>query len=405
VPSTTSRIEAYLRQVWRELPDGVGRGPGSRPERLTVVQGSSAADPDSLVGSTAYAFLLHEEQSAAAEDAAGRARWNLIVPRMTIRKEELRLRPVVLALFRRAGVSPETLIDREALEPSSWPEERLRVVLVDTDGRELSRALRRQVVEILDHHEPRGGRLSVKREIIAPVGSACTLVTEQILSRRLDLLDRPLAVLLLGPVLLDTVNLDRAAGRATDRDTRAAARLREIAGAAAEGLYEELQEARTRLEGLSAEDLLRRDYKSGEAGGLRYGLASVPLPAVAWARRGDPRAGLRETAARERLDILAVLFAYDAGDRRSAGGKPQGESFRRELLLWVRGASLYAELIRYLEGLSIGLRALPEPRVGALQGASAWTGGLFGQGDSGFSRKRLEPALRRFLESGSQEAE
>jgi exopolyphosphatase len=410
VPSVTASIEDYLRWAGRRLEGGLTGAAGLFPGGLTVVQGSPAADLDSLAGSAAYAFLLHREQLAGR----GRRAETLVLPRMTITSEELRLRPEAPKLFRRAGIAVEALIDRDALDPASVPAERLSVVLIDTDGGDLPAPLRRRVVEILDHHEGSPGRPRAEREILAPVGSACTLVAEQILLRLPSLLNPGLAVLLLGPVLLDTVNLDPGAGRVTERDRRAAVRLTEIAGSMGRGLYGELRQARTRLDGLSANDLLRRDYKQGEAGGLRYGIASVPLSACDWARRGDPGACLWDTVARQRLDLLAVLFAYEG----------QGGNLRRELLLWVRGSGRYRTLRRYLDAFPLDLHALPEPPLapGATgerrgggkdatgagprsRGSADWEGGLLELGQRGFSRKRLEPELRRFLESATREEE
>jgi hypothetical protein len=125
---------------------------------------------------------------------------------------------------------------------------------------------------------------------------------------------------------------------------------------------------------------------------------------------------LDELAEERGLDLLAVLFAFRDGDG----------TFRRQLLLRARGAAMLRALKQYLDTLPLELRELSEPRLKARPAAGPtdrlaprpadrsvtrppasrpgagkreWAGGLYDQGDNSFSRKRLEPALRRFLES------
>ncbi|MBN1835831.1 MAG: hypothetical protein JW820_08265, partial [Spirochaetales bacterium] len=287
--SAGPRIDRYLRRVAGQSL--------AEPGELTAVCGGPAADPDSVAGSLAYAFLLHQEQEARSQGLK-----RLIAPILPIPRAELRLRPEVLTLLEAAEVPPGVLADPESLDLSTHPSERLALVLVDGDGRELPAKLRQRVVEILDHHVPAARLPAGTRRIVAPVGSACTLVAEQILERLPGLLEQRLALLLLGPILLDTVNLDPAAGRATERDWQAAARLREAAGAGSAGLYALLREARNRLEGLSGAELLRRDYKESTAGAVRIGIASLPLSAQEWwSREQDAEACLRGLAERRGL--------------------------------------------------------------------------------------------------------
>jgi exopolyphosphatase len=396
--SAQTGIDDYLAWLARELAAGASRAAERYPAGLVAVLGSSAADPDSLAGPLAYAFLLHREQLRAG----GVRPPALVVAPLPIRREELGLRPEGLELLRVAGISPDALIDRDRLDPAGCPLERLSIVLVDTPGRELPPDLQGRVVEVLDHHAPAEGLPESARRLTAEVGSACTLVAEQMFRRIPQLVDPHLALLLLGPILLDTVNLDPDAGRVTERDRRAAARLGAIAGAEARGLYGTLARARARLDGLSAGELLRRDYKEGAAGGLRYALASVPLSAEDWRSRagGRPDACLCELVRERGLDLAAVLFAFAA----------DGGEFRRQLLLGVGGDALLQALEESLDALGLGLVELsgfhPAGDGGGGErgsadppGCGAWRWALYQQRNARFSRKRLEPELRRILES------
>jgi len=67
-----------------------------------------------------------------------------------------------------------------------------------------------------DHHKDQWrADLKVSKQIEL-VGSCCTLVAEKLLT--MDVLDSQITSLLLGTILLDTVNLDPRAGRSTDKD-------------------------------------------------------------------------------------------------------------------------------------------------------------------------------------------
>jgi exopolyphosphatase len=227
------------------------------------------------------------------------------------------------------------------------------------------------------------------------MGSACTLVAGQILRRKPELVDDQLATLLLGAILLDTVNFDPAAGRATAEDMDVALRLRRTVDADTDGLYQRLIEARADVKGLSSEQLLRKDYKEAEVGPVRMGLSSVPLLLDSWGQR-DPQ--VQEALSRflhERdLDILAV-FLYE-----------QRKSFRRQLLLCSWNAQL---IVRAASGLLDQSLGLQEKSVGDERGGGdhSWPGPggrrlkilCFEQGDSSASRKKIAPLLGKILQA------
>jgi hypothetical protein len=217
---------------------------------------------------------------------------------------------------------------------------------------------------------------------VEAVGSACTLVTERLLLRDLGLVDAGLALLLLGPILLDTVLFASAAGRATPRDRQAAGRLAAIAGVGEAELYVELLTARQALPGLSSRDLLRRDYKGGEAGGLRFGISSSPVSLRRWRERDPtPQQAVLRFREERGLDLLLVMIAYE---------EPGAGGFRREL--GVAAGPRAGDVTGFLHTAGLKLRELPaesEPQV-------RW----FSQEAVEVSRKKLEPLLRTWLEGG-----
>lgn len=88
---------------------------------------------------------------------------------------------------------------------------------------------------LADHHKDQWPANLKVRKNIDPVGSCCTLVTEKLLA--LDLLDGQMASLLLGSILLDTINLDPRAGRATDKDRNIVKQLQDKFPLALDELY------------------------------------------------------------------------------------------------------------------------------------------------------------------------
>ncbi len=382
-----------IRRINRLLNAGRRRLRSGRRglDGLRLVTGSPAADADCLASSIGYAFLQSHDAPPG----------RLVVPWVPIPRAELALRPEVLLLARRAGLAERCLLFAEDLAPEALEEGGGRepalaarqpaaaagpeLVLVDSDGAWLPASARRRIVEVLDHHP--GARRPAEAPdalwTVEPVGSACTLVTERLLLRDLGLVDAGLALLLLGPILLDTVLLASAAGRATPRDRQIAGKLAALAGVGEGELYVELLTARQALPGLSSRDLLRRDYKGAEAGGFRYGISSSPVSLRRWRERDPAPEGAVLRFREERgLDLLLVMIAYE---------EPGAGGFRREL--GVAAGPRAGDVTGFLQGAGLRLRELgsgeSEPQV-------RW----FSQEAVEVSRKKLEPLLRSWLEGG-----
>ena len=252
--------------------------------------------------------------------------------------------------------------------------------------------IRDRVCEVIDHHPEDhtaqgagaavlGSLGSRKRRILEPVGSACTLVAEQILHRKPEIIDPQLATLLLGAVLLDTVNLDPDAGRATEKDRGIAGSLMKAGPVDGAGLYHDLARARSDVEGLSSARLLGRDYKERTVATVRLGMSSVALLMDSWRRR-DERLGeaLCAFLADRKLDLL-VVFLYG-----------QGQSFERQVIL----CSTEERLLNHVTAELAQPLGLAEFPVQSRGGAAIR---CFAQGKTTESRKRVEPLLREILES------
>jgi exopolyphosphatase len=372
------RAEARARSGLRRL---------ARTGPLRLVTGSPAADPDSLAASLAYAWLLRLE-----------ARRGRVLPYVPIPRADLRLRPEALELFRAVGLDPSGLLFADELEPEELAFlTEVRLSMVDSDGAYLPPAVQARIAEVLDHHPASGAAppgTPASARSVEPVGSACTLVAERFFRERPEAVDAELARLLLGPILLDTAFLDPAAGRATERDRAAAARLEELAGMNPADLHGRLLAARRDLPGLSTEELLRRDYKEGEEGGTRYGISSVSLSREHWRGR-DPQLdqGLRRFREGLALDLLVVMTGYLEEGRPGQPDGPAPAAFHRELALCAREPPLAARAEVFLRGLPLRLAGLPPSEAAEGGLAVRW----FRQDATEYSRKRLQPLLHGWL--------
>ncbi|KAG5458283.1 MAG: hypothetical protein BJ554DRAFT_1519 [Olpidium bornovanus] len=376
VDSFVARAKARLSEARtaRRRPDAlpVGgqiarAGLGVLHARLRFERDASAPDRRAQTSTALDAAAA----AAAAAPAEGPAAL-LVIPVVNIPRADLRLRPEVLHVLRRCGVSPENLLFADEVD---LPSEASSVVLVDHNRLAPSqRSLAEKVTALVDHHQDEGDHPRAKPRIVEPVGSASSLVALEWKARPGPSIPPPgqLAELLLAAVLLDTVSLQAHLGRTTEKDLEA---YRFLARALPEGsdtaaFYREMCEARRDISGMSDRDLLRKDYKEWtvEVGGAapgpgkvahRVGISSVGWRLDHWAlasarRRGEGAsaagadAGFR-SAAKSLADFslernLTVLLVMLAQDR----GLPEG--FVRELVVcYPPDVVDYAFLLRDLE--------------------------------------------------------
>jgi exopolyphosphatase len=159
-------------------------------------------------------------------------------------------------------------IDLDALHERG----QLRLVLIDHNKlASHQKHLADAVEEIVDHHNDEHlYASSVVRRVVEPVGSAATLVALELLEAHGDdaaavVLDAGLARLLMGPILLDTVNFAADSARFNEKDTRAYEALKQLAsegeGQSPQALFDKLQAEKFNVASLSSRDLLRKDYK------------------------------------------------------------------------------------------------------------------------------------------------
>ena len=116
-----------------------------------------------------------------------------------------------------------------------------------------------RILEIIDHH--RLGNLSTRYPITfinRVVGATCTIITNLYLEQKIPL-EKSVASILLCGILSDTLSLKSAT--TTETDIEAADYLSSITGLEIKNLYHELQSAASKVNSLSAEEMIDMDMK------------------------------------------------------------------------------------------------------------------------------------------------
>ena len=361
-----SELNTYLAEA---------RASVDRADAGAIVIGNEAADLDSMVSAILYARL------ASAFRAPGAP---LVVPVVNCPRGDFVLRTEAVYLFTALGLDVDALLFIDEVDLGSLHGAgRLRLALVDHNI--LSAAQERYadaVDAIIDHHPDSGLYPRANPRRIEPVGSASTLVAESMLRDRPALIDAGSATLLLGTILLDTVNLDPVADRVTVKDQTIAARLGEIAEADTDDLFRRLEAEKFNVSALGTADLLRKDYKAWETPSGTYGMSTVLTSLEEWIAKDPDLVGGLDAFLRSRgLACLVVMMAYTGhGD------------FRRQLAVYMPNLDLATDLTAMLAASDLGLNPI---RPASL--ADAKLALFFTQRNTAISRKKLQPLLHGFL--------
>lgn len=354
----------YLDRAAQEIKKG---------KPLCIVMGNEAADLDSMATSLVYASF---------RNALGKTPFH--VPVIPIVRNDFPLRTEAVWLFSRTGIDAGRLIfkDDAALQ-SLLAQPENTIILVDHN--KPSKAFEgaaAAVTEILDHHEDEK-LFPDARKTIAPVGSTATLAAEKILEADPSLMDTDTALLLLGTILLDTVNLDPEAKRVTPRDAAAAEELFTVTGADQQELFDQLQFEKFNVSSLSSRDILRKDYKEFQFGKLTCGISSTLLSFDQWISKDAklPQA-FKDFAAGQKLDILIAMGAYTDPD------------FKREMAVYSEDAELRKQVASCLNDAGTQL----SPYAGSLP-ANSEAVDFYTQRDLSKSRKKVQPILAECLSS------
>ena len=318
----------------------------SKGERsVAFVIGNESADLDSITCALVYGYIQSSTPEARKAD-------KYIIPIANIPSSELRLRPELKALLKHANIEPADLITLDDLESPQvfLTPEKTEWTLVDHNvfQGELGRHYSKQVTGVIDHHTDEGqAPKETKPRVIQKTGSCISHVVEycreawDTISRSdsdaageatddVSNWDAQVAKLTLGPILIDTVNLN-ATDKVTDHDRNAVAYLEsKISASSAVGptydrdtFFNEINSAKSDIDDLSLEEVLRKDYKQWTENDLNLGISCVVRPIkYLKSKTEDLVPALVDFAKGRGVQLFAVMTAHnDSGQ------------FERQLLL------------------------------------------------------------------------
>ena len=248
-----------------------------------IVLGNESGDLDSSISSIVYSYFL----SVNGKDE--------ILPVLNYPSSDFVLRPETKAMFDKSNIRSSDLVFKDQIDFQSSNLEYVYLV----DHNRLSRSqsfLAPKVISVIDHHVDESDSLvNLKYKKIETVGSACTIVAEDILKEYS--LDESIATLLLSAILSDTFNLDTNGDRTTDKDIHIAKQLasfinpNESEKNVYSSIFEYVETAKYDTSSISSFDLLRKDYKQwtierdNNKNSTIMGISAVPLSFEEWDNR------------------------------------------------------------------------------------------------------------------------
>ncbi|KAG9238476.1 hypothetical protein BJ875DRAFT_437410 [Amylocarpus encephaloides] len=381
----------------------------------TLVVGNESADLDSICSAVLLAYLKSNPSSPSSPPSS---RQNIYIPLCNLERGDLRVRRELIHVCQRAGFEVEDFLTLTELWESPLvliedgkkdrTEMDTRWILVDHNAMtgDLGRLFGGSVRGVVDHHVDEG--LYVKEceegegRVLETVGSCASLVVETLRSDfNSESLAPEIAYLGLAPILVDT-NALKSKDKTTDTDRGAVAfledllRRHDIEDLDRKGHYEELREAKEDLDSLTVEEIVRKDYKEWDEGGLRLGMSTVVKPlSYLIQRSGSPSALLDATSSyikSKNLDLFAIMTtSHGSGGFQRELLLEAGERGREAAERFCRGGGEGLKLVRW-KGEGEGSVAMMEREGDEKAWRRVWV-----QGDTRKSRKQVAPMLRGAL--------
>ncbi|KAL8936733.1 MAG: hypothetical protein Q9216_004774 [Gyalolechia sp. 2 TL-2023] len=430
-------LRAFLSHAKKGLSRAV-----ETSQKITIVTGNESADLDSLTSSILYAYIrsLAPPRNAFSP---------LYVPLLNIPAADVSLRPEFYTLFNHANINASHLVTLDDLPTegnSALKAENTRWILVDHNKLQgnLGKEYGDRVFGVIDHHEDEGAvRQDTDPEprVVEKCGSCTSLVIRTLRSSwesssdgsslssgggygQDGLMindasvtrtwDAQIAKMALASILIDTANLT-AEGKVEQTDREAVKYLeakiylssRSAAQWNRDKFYKEMNEAKRNIDGLSFNDILRKDYKQWTEKGLNLGMSSVvkPLDFLAGKAINNSSEDKEDQFVTAIADFMAerdlTVFAIMTTSTSSSG------EFQRELYIQAlssghAAASTFAkEAVQELQLKDHSVPALSE-KPGAMQPSSEgpWRK-IWLQKDVTKSRKQVAPLLRKAIAAES----
>lgn len=381
-------------------------------------------DLDSLTSSLLYAYLrsLNPPQKAFTP---------LYIPLLNIPKADVGIRPEFAALFQHANISASHLVTHDDLPPFERIEDVLKpanTLWILVDHNKLQGALgsiySSRVGGLIDHHAEENAvpqDTNPEPRVVEKCGS-CTSLVVRTLRPTWDAIsasslssgaahaqgdsladdssvrkswDAQVAKLALASVLIDTVDLaSEHKVEAADREAvqYLNAKIQSSPMHARtwdrKEFYNEINDAKTNLDGLELDEILRKDYKEWTENGTKLGISCVvkPLEFLA-AKAQHPSAfdqAINTFTSSRSLDLFAIMTASTSSP---------DHSFHRQLFLQAPSPALSTFSQTAMDEL--GLQDLHVPGIGSSPpDNNTDVRKVWAQTNVAKSRKQVGPLLR-----------
>ncbi|XP_070778338.1 exopolyphosphatase PRUNE1-like [Enoplosus armatus] len=348
-------------------------------KRVHVVLGSESCDLDSAMSSLAMGYFLSRTSSSLSGSS-------LVLTVLNVPRSLFHLRTEVLLLLKEASVATETLVFRDEVDLARLHGDRkLALTLVDHNVLPSSDSgLEGAVVEVIDHHQLERTDSFSCPVTMETVASCTTLVTERILSRAPEILDRQLALLLYGVMVMDSVNLSPRVGKATVKDSQMVRLLQtQFPDLPHRGaLHTSLNTSKFDLSGLSTEQILLKDMKMVAEGDARVAVSTVYMSLDSFLRRKNLQQELCDFCHSHRVDAV-VAMTISVNDQSD---EP------------VRRLAVYSSSLQYRQEISHALLNAQSPALILSPVSNPYKDILaYHQGNTLASRRKLLPVLTHFL--------
>ncbi|KAG5842731.1 hypothetical protein ANANG_G00180820 [Anguilla anguilla] len=337
-------MEGFLRSSSAALKRGSEEHSG-----FHVVLGNEACDVDSMVSALSFAYFLFKTSGSSGRTP---------VPVLNIPRANFPLRTDSVFLLRESGLSQENLVFRDEVDlPGLHRVGRLALTLVDHNVLPSTDSdLEGAVVEVIDHHRLERAPSPSCPVTVETVGSCATLVAERIVQKAPEVLDRQVAQLLYGSIILDCVNMAPEAGKS-------------------------LQNAKFDVSGFTTEQMLLKDMKAVSGGDLRVAISAVYMTLDAFLQRRFLQQELCEFCHKHCFDLLVAM---------TISFNENSEPFRQ--------VAVYSSSTLYREEVSRALERAQNPCLSLSPMSSPYADvKAYLQGNTLASRKKLLPIIMDFL--------
>ncbi|XP_061180550.1 uncharacterized protein LOC133189157 isoform X2 [Saccostrea echinata] len=364
-------MEQFLRETRKYLDKET-----YKDSKIHVVIGNEACDLDSAVSALTYSYFLHKASSSSQP---------LCLPVLNTQKSKFHLKTDTKFLLSHTGINPDYLTFRDDLDLHDLHQQgRLILTLVDHNvlvGHDSS--LEDSVVMVIDHRPLERKPCDRVKIIQDLVGSCSSLVARILLDSPEFTICPQVATLLLGTILVNTVNTSPEAGKTTPYDQEILCRLTQIVpDLDKDKLYSDIQQAKNDISALNTKEVLEKDLKCVTHGNHTVVMSSIPVSLEVFLQRSDVSESMNSVMLdRKGQSVVVMTMHVDTGVPR------------REILIFsnsVEETTKLAEFLKTNEEIQLDFQLFTCEFKNCL---------AYYQGNVKASRKKVLPLVKSFLQT------